>query len=226
MGAAGAARAATGRMGRALRTALGGLLAHHRRCHPDRLRTAAIRAGRRGRTVSRVARLRISRPRRIRTARTRLTKTLPSPAAASIRSSCLGWLIRRPPSAAGSNATSLPRPRRSRAGGTAPTAARGAAGRIVRYGRSRRLAAELLHGPLLLGERHPLHRRVGAAAEKVNVLRSARNAGHRTVRIPEIRGAGRHRQLTAHQAGLTNLGAGSPRDIAEPSLPEIRSGDR
>src|ERR1039457_4000278 len=177
-------------------TALGGFLADYRRRDPDGLRTTVRRRGRRVWTVSRAAVLRVRRPRRIPTAGARLAKALPS-AAASIRSitartpiciGCLRWSIRRPPSAAiarcnatcsraGSITARLPRPGRSRAGGTPPPAARGAAGGTVRYGRSRRLPAKLLHAPLLLCERNPLHRGRGATAEEVNVLRTARKVG-------------------------------------------------
>ena len=218
--AAAAARPRSRRLaarGRALRTALCGSLADYGRRHADGLRTTRVAGrGRRVWTVSRVAGLRISRSRRIRTAGTRLAKALPS-AAASIRSitactpigsGCLGWFILRPP-AAGRSAASLRRGR-SRTAGTSPGAAGGAARCTMRHGRRRRLPAELLHGPLLLGEGNPLHRRCSAAAEEVSVLRTAWTAGHRAVRVPETRGAGRHRQLAAHQTRLANLRSGSP----------------
>ena len=219
----------------ALRAVLRRSLPDYRRRHPDRLRTAAVRRGRRVRTVSRVGGPRITGPRRIRTAGTRLSKALPSAAGASIRSvtaratiggSRLRWYIRGPPCATRRSAAQLPRPRRSRAGSAPPSAGRPTPRTAARYRGSRGLPAELLHGPLLLGERNPLHRRRRAAAEKVRVLGTVRNARHRAARIPQTRGARRHRQLAAHQASLMHLGAGSPRDIAESSLPEIRRGNR
>src|ERR1039457_3399013 len=153
--AAGRVATALAARGAARRTALGGFLAHYRRCDPDGLRTTVVRRrGRRVWTVSRVAGLRVRRPRCIPTAGARLAKALPS-------------------------------------------AARGAAGGTVRYGRSRRLPAKLLHAPLLLCERNPLHQGRGATAEEVNVLRTARKAGHRAVRVPQTCGARRHRQLAA-----------------------------